>query len=38
MFLEVRRELLADDRLDDPLDLAVAELVLRLSFELRSNP
>jgi hypothetical protein len=35
MLLEVRREHVADDRLDDALRLAVAELVLRLPFELR---
>ena len=35
ILLEKRAELVVDDRLDDPLDLGVAELGLRLPFELR---
>ena len=35
VLLEIRPELVVDDRLDDPLDLGVAELRLGLPFELR---
>ena len=35
VLLEVRAELVVDDRLDDALDFAVAELRLRLPLELR---
>ena len=35
VLLEERAELVVDDRLDDALDLGVAELGLGLAFELR---
>src|SRR6185295_9749462 len=35
VLLEPRRELLVDERFDEPFDLAVAELGLGLTFELR---
>ena len=35
VLLEIRAELVVDDRLDDALDLGVAELRLGLAFELR---